>query len=449
MFGYYLDLALRSLKRTPILTALMVLAIGLGIGASMTMLTVLHVMTSDPIPGRSANLYYPHIDPLPLTYKQSMGRETPDDNFTWPDAMAMLHAHRAVRQAAMAGGRLMLDPQRTDLQPFYVSGRYATADFFEMFGVPFVQGSGWTAGEDQSSAQVVVLSETLANKLFGSEDPIGRTVRFADSKNDLHGFRVIGVTRDWSPVPQFYADKSSDIFNQPDQFFLPLSVAVDLDLQIDGNQFGFGDPQGKSAADHKLPWKKRPDSSWLQFWVQLNAPAQIRAYRRFLVDYSAEQEALGRFQRPPTDARLYSLMEWLRHENLIPDDVRLQFWLAVGFLGVCMLNIVALLLAKFLRRSPEISVRRAMGARKRDIFAQFGIESALIGIAGGLLGLGIAQIGLWSIRQRPDDYAHLATMDGSMLVGTVLLAVVASVLAGLLPAWRACRIPPALQLKTL
>ena len=140
-------------------------------------------------------------------------------------------------------------------------------------------------------------------------------------------------------------------------------------------------------------------------------------------------------------------MGWLAHENLVPGDVDLQLWLALGFLFVCMVNIVALLLAKFLRRGGEISVRRALGARQRDIFVQLGIEAALIGVAGGVLGLAIAQLGLWSIRQRPDDYAKLAQMDVSMLLGTLTLAVLASVLAGLLPAWRACHVPPALQLK--
>jgi putative ABC transport system permease protein len=187
--------------------------------------------------------------------------------------------------------------------------------------------------------------------------------------------------------------------------------------------------------------------TWLQFWVQLDTPAQVAAYRQYLVDYSAQQKALGRFQRPPTNAKLYDLMGWLAHENLVPGDVDLQLWLALGFLFVCLLNIVALLLAKFLRRSGAISVRRALGARRRDIFVQLGIESALIGVAGGVLGLAIAQLGLWSIRQRPDDYAKLAQMDMSMLLGTLGLAVLASVLAGLLPAWRACRVPPALQLK--
>ncbi|MGH8125420.1 MAG: ABC transporter permease [Rhodanobacteraceae bacterium] len=442
MFGYYLDLARRSLKRTPVLTSLMVLAIGLGIGASMTMITVLHVMTQDPVPGRSAHLYKPWLDPLPTTYHAPASSPDPRASMSWPDAMALLSAHRAVRQAAMAGSSLLVSPQQAGLQPFIVDGEYTTAGFFSMFGVPFLRGSGWTPADDQSHARVVVLSETLARKLFGSKDPIGQTVDFADTGNAMHGFRVVGVARGWAPKPLFYEDSSAKRYSDADRFFLPLSAAVDLKLSFDGNINGWG----KSDAPG---FRSSPNASWLQFWVQLDTPAQVRAYHQFLVDYSAGQKSLGRFQRPASNAKLYSLMGWLRHENLVPDDVRLQFWLAIGFLGVALLNIVALLLAKFLRRSGEVSVRRAMGARKRDIFLQFGIESAVIGVAGGLLGLGIAQIGLWSIRQRPSDYAHLAAMDPSMLVGTVVLAIVASVLAGLLPAWRACRVPPALQLKTL
>ncbi|HVX04870.1 MAG TPA: ABC transporter permease [Rhodanobacteraceae bacterium] len=437
MFGYYIDLALRSLKRTPVLTTLMVLAIGLGIGASMTMLTVLHVMTEDPLPGRSAHLYKPYLDPLPLKYTPDPLGNDPLNNLTWPDAMALLHAHRATRQAAMAGGSLLVWPQRTDLQPFYVDGRYTTPDLFAMFGVPFVAGAGWSEEDAKASAHVVVLDETLARKLFGNDTAVGKSVRLGDIN-----YRVVGVTADWAPKPLFYADASASLFSDSDQFFLPLSVAVDNKLQINGNVSGWGSdgvPNNWTDAS----------TSWIQFWAQLDTPAQAAAYRQFLVDYSAEQKSLGRYQRPPANAKLYTLMDWLRHENLVPADVKLQMWLALGFLGVAMLNIVALLLAKFLRRSGEISVRRAMGARKRDIFVQFAIESALIGVAGGLLGLGISQIGLWSIRQRPDDYAHLASMDPSMLIVTVMLAIIASVLAGFLPAWRACRVPPALQLKTL
>lgn len=432
MFGYYLDLALRSLKRNKVLTALMVLAIGLGIGASMTMLTVLHVMGGDPLPQRSAHLFRPHIDPLPADYKED-AEASQADNFTWPDAMALLKAHKAPRQAAMSSGRVLVHSRRSGSRPWFANGHYATSDFFAMFGVPFVAGSGWSPADDEAHARVVVLEEGLARQLFGNVDVVGKLVRLGE--ND---FRVIGVTAHWQPQPLFYGD--SNAFGDADRWFLPLATALDLKLDVRDGKFtwveGEYDLHGAST-------------SWLQFWVQLDTPQQVADYQRFLVDYSAQQKTLGRFQRSPANAKLYGLMPWLKHENLVPGDVRLQAWLALGFLLVCMVNIVALLLAKFLRRGGEISVRRALGARRGDVFMQFGVESALIGSAGGVLGLLIAQLGLWSVRQRPDDYAHLAQMDPMMLLGTLALAVLATVLAGLLPAWRACSVAPALQLKML
>ena len=122
--------------------------------------------------------------------------------------------------------------------------------------------------------------------------------------------------------------------------------------------------------------------------------------------------------------------------------------LALAFLLVCLVNTVGLLLAKFLRRSSEIGVRRALGATRGAIFAQYLVESTTIGLAGGVLGLGLALLGLWAVRQQPVDYAGLARLDAPMLLLTFVLALVASLLAGLLPAWRAMQITPAVQLKS-
>ena len=72
----------------------------------------------------------------------------------------------------------------------------------------------------------------------------------------------------------------------------------------------------------------------------------------------------------------------------------------------------------------------------------------MIGAAGGLLGLGLAWLGLWAVRQQPTPYADLAHLDLTMLGGTLVLAVVSSLLAGLLPAWRGCQVTPAIQLKS-
>ncbi|MGH8147321.1 MAG: ABC transporter permease [Rhodanobacteraceae bacterium] len=433
MFDYHLELAWCSLKRAPMLTALMVLAIGLGIGASMTMLTVLHVMTGDPLPGRSAHLFRPFLNPLPLNFPYRPGTRSPARALTWPDAKALLEAHEGVHQAAMAQGHLVARSSRDDVRPRSVQGTFTTRDFFAMFGVPFVAGQAWPEQADASSARVVVLTQKLARRLFGAGPALGKVAHLGK-----HDFRVVGVVKDWQPVPSFYT--LGNRFDASDQFFLPLSTAVSLNLSVASS----ADWSAKGSAS-----LTSSTTSWLNFWVQLDTPAQVAAYRRFLFNYSAQQKAVGRYQRPPGEARLYGLMAWLRHEGLVPSDVMLQTWLAAGFLMVCMINIVALLLAKFLRRSGEISVRRALGATRRDIFRQFGTESALIGLAGGVLGIGIAELGLWSVRQRPNDYAHLAQMDGQMLVATAVLAIIASFLAGLLPAWRACRVVPAIQLKTL
>lgn len=435
MFGYYLALAWRSMKRGPVLSALMVLAIGLGIGASMTMITVLHVMSGDPLPGRSAKLFVPMLDPRPSSQESAhTGLNGTPNAFTWTDAMNLLHAGHADGQAAMDAGSVAVQPTRADLHPFFERGHYVTSDFFSMFDVPFRVGSGWTPQQDQEHARVVVLNAGLDRKLFGNASGIGQIVSL-----DNTDFRVIGVVKDWDPQPTFYTQQGGHIFGETDQFFLPLQTALELKLSFNDRMSCWGNGPDDRQSDR---------CTWLQFWVMLDSPAKVAAYRRFLDNYWSEQQSSGRFPRKDSPPRLYGLMAWLAHEQVIPANLSMQMWLAIGFLVVCMLSVVALLLAKFLRRSGEVSVRRALGAKRRDIFAQFGVESGVIGVTGGVLGLVIAQIGLWSVRQRPDGYAHLAQMDLSMLISTVLLAIVASVFAGLLPAWRACQVPPALQLKS-
>src|SRR6185369_13350203 len=101
MIGYYLALAGRSLRRNVVLTILMIVAIAFGVGASMTTLTVLHVLSADPIP------------------------------------------QKADRQAIMTGGNAGIDAQRPDLPPFFLDDiRQTTADFFPMFDVRFIAGTG-------------------------------------------------------------------------------------------------------------------------------------------------------------------------------------------------------------------------------------------------------------------------------------------------------------------
>jgi putative ABC transport system permease protein len=431
MFGYYLDMALHSLKRNRMLTALMVLAIALGIGASMTTLTVLHVLSGDPMPGTSQTLFYPQLEPRDMD--GYLPTDEPPDQLTWIDGMNLMRARRADRQALMTGGTVPIQPVQSSLDPFYSDARYTTADFFPMFKAPMLYGRAWSAADDDNKARVAVISSKLNDKLFSGKDSTGQTLRLGDD-----AVRIVGVLDRWRPNPHFYDINISGSYAPTEDVFLPLSTARDLKLTNSGMMNCWG-----GHADNL----EIAPCTWLQFWVQLDSPAKAAAYREYLTHYSQEQKALGRFQRP-ANVRLHDLMGWLDYQKVIPSDVRLQTWLAFGFLLVCLVNTVGLMLAKFMRRAGELGVRRALGASKRALFAQLLVESGVIGLSGGLCGLLLAFVGLWLVRQRPSSYAALAHLDMSMLLTTFLLAIGASLIAGLLPAWRACQITPALQLKS-
>lgn len=431
MFGYYLDLALRSLGRNKALTALMVLAIALGIGASMTTLTVLHVLSGDPLPGQSARLYYPQIDPR--TRDGYRPGAAPETQLTWIDGMNLLHAHRAQHQALMTGGAVALQPEQPGMDPFYADARYTTADFFPMFQVPLRYGRVWQQAEDDAKARVVVISRKLNDKLFAGRDSTGQILRVQDSS-----LRIIGVLDSWRPTPHFY-DLNMSGYSDSEDVFIPLSTSRELRLDRQGSINCWGG----YTEDHM----ETAPCTWLQFWVQLDSPAQVTSYKEFLIHYSQEQRRLGRFERAP-NVRLPNLMGWLDINHVVPSDARLQTWLALGFLLVCLVNTVGLMLAKFLRRAGELGVRRALGASRWAIFMQLLMEAGLVGLLGGIGGLLLAMLGLWAIRHRPSDYAALAQLDWSMLGLTFALAIGATLLAGVLPAWRACRTVPALHLKS-
>jgi len=430
MFSYYLQLALRSFRRNRLLTALMVLAIAFGVGASMTTLTVLHVLSADPIPGNH-QLHRVELDARPAdSYKPG---DEPQEQLTRYDGEALLRARRADRQVLMTGGNGAIEPERADLDPFFADARWTSADFFPMFRVPFLAGGPWSAEDDDGAARVAVISRALAEKLFGTIEVVGRPLRVEGTE-----LRIVGVIDNWRVSPHFYDLHVGD-YAEGEQLFVPFSTSRELKLQHSGETNCWDETEDQEAL--------MAPCEWVQLWVELDSPAKTAAYREFLVHYSEEQKAAGRFERPPNVA-LPDVTEWLDHKQVVPNDVRLQTWIAFGFLLVCLVNTVGLLLTKFLRRSADIGVRRALGASKRSIFVQLLVEAAMVGVAGGLLGLGLAWLGLWAVRHQPTPYAGLAHLDSAMLFTTFTLAIVASLLAGLLPAWRGCQVTPAVQLKS-
>jgi putative ABC transport system permease protein len=433
MLQYYLQLGFRSLRRNPVLTALMVLAIGFGVASSMTTYTVFRAMSGDPIPWKSDKLFFPQIDawgPNPRN-----GTE-PADAMTYIDAVSLMRDHRAHLQSALYPIAPTVHSDDPTQKSRTAPGQAVYSEFFPMLDVPFLYGGGWTAADDEQHAKIAVISKSLNQRLFEGTNSVGQSIQL-----DSHSYRVSGVLDDWHPQPKFYDLAITDAFGPADQVFLPFTTATDAQL---ATRSGF--------LCIKLPgpgWAATLNSScvWIGYMVELDTPSQVSAYRTYLEGYAREQQASGRFGWAPNN-HLRDFSAWLDFEHVVPPQTKISFVVALCLLLVCMVNTVGLLLAKFLRRSGEIGVRRALGASRLAIAVQFGLEAGTIGMAGGVLGLMLTWLGVQVMHgSLPRQFAALAHIDLLLLWQTLLLAVVATVLAGLYPIWRAMYVRPSLQLK--
>jgi putative ABC transport system permease protein len=182
--------------------------------------------------------------------------------------------------------------------------------------------------------------------------------------------------------------------------------------------------------------------------VELDSAADVANYRRFLENYAADQQRAGRFDWAP-NVRLRDVAQWLDHQQVVPPESRISLMVALGFFLICLVNTIGLLLAKFLRRSGEIGVRRALGATRREIYTQYLIEAGTVGLAGGVLGLLLTAVGVSGVSVLfPPQIAKLAQLDFSLVGMTLVVAIIATVLAAFYPAWRAAHVQPAWQLKS-
>jgi putative ABC transport system permease protein len=436
MIRYYLKLGLLSIRANPMLSGLMVAAIAIGIGACMTIVTVNYIMSGNPIPHKSDQLFYVQVDNWSPSEPYNEPNEPPDQ-VTYLDATALFAEGRADRQVISYQTERIVQPADDDTLPFRVSSRATTADFFAMFDVPFLYGTGWESTADDTEGHVAVINQSLNARLFGGEDSIGRTIT-------LNGedYTVVGVLDYWVPIPRFY--DIHDEFDEPESVFYPFSTAIAAEHDNDGNTSCWK-PVGEGGRSAFLG----SECVWMQMWVELDSDAKRQEYTQFLNAYTEQQKLLGRFPREQNN-RLSNVEEWLESSDVVDEDVGVLLGLAILFLIVCLLNTIGLLLAKVLRRSTDISLRRALGANKSALFAQYIIEAGIIGTAGGLLGIAFTWLGLRGIESLFADFefiANLVRMDWVMIMAAVALAIVSALGAAIYPTWRACNIPPASELR--
>lgn len=443
MFSYYLELAFRNLKRNPGLTALMIGAIALGIAVCVMTLTMYRAMSGNPIWWKNDVLYAVTMDfwdPQEPNYDKKP--ELPPQQLTYRDAMAVYRSDIPVRKVIMhkSVGILSVDGQQ--VKPERSTTRVTTKDFFAMFDVPFQYGGSWTDAADSGPEPVMVISRKFNDKFFGGANSVGRRVRWND-----HEFRIVGVRDNWLPLPTFY-DVNNGPLEEPEDIYIPFGWNAALELQSAGNTNGWKPEDIKTYQDFL-----NSENIWIQMWVELPDAAARDRFQAFLDNYSMEQKTAGRYQRPLNN-RLTHPDQWLVDNEVVSNDDRVLVGLAFAFLAVCLLNTVGLLLAKFLNNAPLTGVRRALGASRRQVFFQHLVEVGVISSIGAVLGLalgGLLLMGLKALYTVDATDAGgtqaLAHVDVTSVVTALLLAFFATLAAGLYPAWRIGRIPPASYLK--
>lgn len=441
MLLYNLRLAWKSVRRYPVLSALILLGIALGVGVSTTFITAYHVLARDPVPGKSDSLYYVRMNSWGAADDPFL--KTPPQVTTWRDAQALLRSRIPVRTTATFASRMTVFPSG-GATPLRQNVRLVTADFFPMFDAPFRYGGPWSRQADARAETVAVISSALNDRLFGGADSVGRTIRV-----DKAELRIVGVLAPWRPRVRAYAP-ISDPLAAPEPLFIPLSLTGPLEVNPAELQMDWRTP---APGEEKLPYASRlmvNEVLFMETWAELPTPESVRAYRSFVDAYVTEQKKHGRFPHPLNN-RVTSLLDLMDEWKVVPPQTKALAVISLLFLVVAALNLIGLFLGKFLARASTVGVRRALGASRWAIFVQHLVECELMGLAGGFLGVLLSLAGLAVLNRVYGDGPNgvpFFQLDVPMVLAAVVLSLLAGAIAGLYPAWRICAIPPARHLKS-
>ena len=363
--------------------------------------------------------------------------ETINEQITYQDAYNLRRSDVPTRQAAMFASGAAVQTDDPEFAPILERIRVTDSSFFDIFSVPFLYGGTWDKDIDVNPKYQLVISESLNQTLFDGKNSVGNTL-YVNRKP----YQVVGVMKTWNPSPKYY-DVNNGAFDDAENIFAPFSLAPEEEFVSWGNNQSWKNESMNTYAE-----RLQSETHWVQYWVELNSPAQQEAYKQWLERYVEQQKLIGRFERDDAHGEITDVAEWLEVNKVVPEDNKILVGLSALFLLVCLVNMLGLLLAKFLKRASEVGVRRAIGASRAQIFFQHMIEVGLIGLGGGVIGLLWAWATLSVLSARFDLEASLTQLDYTMWFVAPAIAVTASLIAGIYPAWRICTTNPSIYLKS-
>lgn len=432
---YQIRMALFSMRKTPALSALMAVAVGLGIGVFLTILTVYTMMSGDPLPHKSDKVFTYMLDNREQDADPE-AEDTANPMINYRDAINLMASDIPSAHSVHYPTTFLVTPDDQSINPFVSRVRLASQGFFSLFEFEFLYGGAWSETDERDLRQVVVLGKELNERLFRGEDSVGRKVLL----DDRH-YEVIGVVDEYQVVPTFF-EYDHGPFRKQEGAYIPFSLTPVLEKYKGGGSTmcdgGNRDDGFQAFLD--------AECRFLHHWVQLDSPEKVEQFRLHLDAYAEEQRQYGRFLGP-YNHQLHDIMSWLDYQSVVNDDYRVLLGIAVMFLSVCIINAIGLLIAKYQRRAGEFSIYRALGASKRRLILQNMVEIAVIGGAASVVGLLCSVLGLSLLRQLYRHYDRIAHLNLEMVFVGVAGALLATLVAGLIPAWRVAQQPPAAHLK--
>ncbi|MCA1789608.1 MAG: ABC transporter permease, partial [Thioalkalivibrio sp.] len=383
--------ALRTLGRSPALTVLIVGTLAIGIGTSTATFSVVNGVMLKPLP-------YGDPDRLVAVW--------PEQNFNTAMMRELLDAAPALESATGISGWLFT--LTGEGEPLQLDGARVSPGHFRVLGVRPVLGRDFTEEEGlPGNNAVTVISHGLWVRAFGADpEVIGRTIDLAT--NDQPRRTVIGVL-----PPDFRPIRGTP------EVWIPLALDPSRGIATDSTWY-VSDRVARLAAGASVE----------------QASEQVRVFARdthALMDQAIEASSVEVAGVRPLHGALTGNLGGV-------------VWVALGAVSLVLLiacaNVANLLLARGEARQTDLAVRTALGAGRERVVRLLLVESGVLGVLGGVLGIGLsyALVDL-VVRMAPPDFPRVYEIgvDGAVLAYGLAATAAATLLAGLVPALRVSR----------
>jgi len=394
---------LRMLRKSPGFTIVALITLALGIGANTAIFSIIDAVLLRPLP-------FPEPDRLVFV----TSAVTNQSNVTRPFAMSYPdffdYRNTARSFTAIAAyhndSATLMGPD----QPLHLTTATVSGDFFSVIGTQPLLGRGFTRDEEKPGTRVTVLSHELWESVFhGDRDIVGRAITL-----NKQSYTVVGVMPAGFQFP---------VNNDPARLWTTFA------------------PEAESS-DPKVPaMTGQRGAHFVQGVARLKPGVSIETAREDLNVIARNLSA----QYPDTNKKFFTAVVTPELQYLIGDK-RSYLWLLLASVGVVLLiaclNVANLLLVRASRRNREIAVRAALGAKRSRVVRQMLTESIVLGLAGAAIGVPLA---VWALKIFVNLNAqNLPRIESAGLNGTVLLftagiALLTSVVFGLVPALRASK----------